>query len=118
MVQINVSQQLKSPIGTTRDYNVSEIIDMDGYNSTIDGKVRLMRLIIYENVANVLCGLFCGVTAALVAIWPALREAGGEVPVFSLSVILVSVALCGILYIYVAAALALAGELLPALRNE
>ena len=82
------------------------------------GKVRLMRLIIYENVANVLCGLFCGVTAALVAIWPALREAGGEVPVFSLSVILVSVALCGILYIYVAAALALAGELLPALRNE
>ena len=43
MVQINVSQQLNSPIGTTRDYDMSGIIDMDGYDNTIDGKVRLMR---------------------------------------------------------------------------
>ena len=44
-MQINVSQQLRSSIGTIRDYEVSEIVDVtaDGNGSLVQGKVRLMR---------------------------------------------------------------------------
>jgi len=43
MVQINVSQQLKASIGSIRDYEVSEIVTIDGGNDTVQGMVRLMR---------------------------------------------------------------------------
>jgi uncharacterized protein len=43
MVQINVSQLLKAPIGSTRDYEVSGIVDLEGSNSTVQGEVRLTR---------------------------------------------------------------------------
>jgi uncharacterized protein len=44
-MQINVSQLLKSPIGSIRDYEVKQIIDVtgDGESSLVQGKVRLMR---------------------------------------------------------------------------
>jgi len=44
-MQINVSQQLRSSIGSVRDYEVSEIADVtgDGNGSLVRGKVRLMR---------------------------------------------------------------------------
>jgi uncharacterized protein len=44
-MQINVAQQLKSAIGTTRDYEVSETIDVtgDGNGSLVQGKVSLIR---------------------------------------------------------------------------
>jgi len=43
MLQINVSQQLKAPIGSTRDYEVSGDVDIEGNSKTVSGKVRLMR---------------------------------------------------------------------------
>ncbi len=43
MVQINVSQQLKSPIGSIRNYEVSEITEIADGNSLIQGEVRLIR---------------------------------------------------------------------------
>jgi len=43
MVQINVSQLLKAPIGSTRDYEVSGIVDIEGRNITVQGEVRLTR---------------------------------------------------------------------------
>ncbi|MBA7616038.1 hypothetical protein ES703_23329 [subsurface metagenome] len=43
MVQINVSQQLKASIGSTRNYEMSGIVDIDGSNKTVQGVVRLMR---------------------------------------------------------------------------
>ena len=43
MVQINVSQQLKTTIGTTRDYEISGIVDIEGGNATVNGTVRLTR---------------------------------------------------------------------------
>jgi len=43
MVQINVSQQLKDPIGSIRDYVVNEIVDIAGGNSPVQGEVGLMR---------------------------------------------------------------------------
>ena len=44
-MQINVAQQLRAAIGSIRDYEVSEIIDVtgDGNGSLVQGKVRLMR---------------------------------------------------------------------------
>ena len=43
MVQINVSQQLKATIGSTRDYEVKEVVDIDGDNDIVLGEVKLMR---------------------------------------------------------------------------
>lgn len=43
VVQINVSQQLKSPIGTKRNYQVSEMVDIDGNNRLVQGEVELTR---------------------------------------------------------------------------
>jgi len=43
MLQINVSQQLKAPIGSTRDYEVSGDVDINGSKKAVSGRVRLMR---------------------------------------------------------------------------
>ncbi len=43
MVQINVSQQLKAPIGSTRNYEVNETVDIAGGSSLVQGELRLMR---------------------------------------------------------------------------
>ncbi len=43
MVQINVSQQLKEPIGSIRNYEVNEIVDIAGDNCLVQGETRLMR---------------------------------------------------------------------------
>ena len=40
---INVSQQLKASIGSIRNYEVSEIVNVAGGKSMVQGKVRLMR---------------------------------------------------------------------------
>ena len=42
-MQINVSQQLKASIGSIRNYEVSEVVDIGESESTVQGKVRLMR---------------------------------------------------------------------------
>lgn len=40
---INVSQQLKEPIGSIRSYEVSEVVDIAGGGSLVQGELRLMR---------------------------------------------------------------------------
>ncbi|HEX7475335.1 MAG TPA: DUF177 domain-containing protein [Dehalococcoidales bacterium] len=44
-MEINVSQQLKSPIGTIREYEVSSLIDIlgIGVNTQVEGAVKLTR---------------------------------------------------------------------------
>ena len=42
-MQINVSQLLKEPIGATRDYKVSEIVDVTGDGRMVQGEVKLLR---------------------------------------------------------------------------
>jgi len=42
-MQINVSQQLKESIGSVRNYEVNEAIDIAGGNSLVQGEVSLMR---------------------------------------------------------------------------
>jgi len=42
-MQINVSQQLKEPIGSVRNYEVSEVVDIADGSSLVQGDVRLVR---------------------------------------------------------------------------
>ena len=43
-MQINASQQLKAPIGSTRHYRVNEVIDIGCGDSLLQGEVELMRI--------------------------------------------------------------------------
>ena len=42
-MQLNVSQLLKASIGSIRNYEVSETVDITGGGSMVEGKVRLTR---------------------------------------------------------------------------
>lgn len=44
-MQINVAQLLRAPIGSVRDYDIKQVIDITGddVNSLVQGQVRLMR---------------------------------------------------------------------------
>jgi uncharacterized protein len=42
-MRINVSQLLKEPIGSVRDYEVSEAVDIAGGSRQVRGEVRLIR---------------------------------------------------------------------------
>jgi len=42
-MQINVSQQLKEPIGSVRNYQVGGTVDITGSGSPVQGEVRLIR---------------------------------------------------------------------------
>jgi ABC-type antimicrobial peptide transport system permease subunit len=80
---------------------------------------RALQSLLFSEAALLLfLGLAAGVVSALVAVLPALRSPGAEVPIASLGVTLAAVFLSGFLWTWGAAALALRGPLLPALRNE
>jgi uncharacterized protein len=55
-MEMNVSQLLRDPIGSTRDYEIDETIDItgDGQNHKIQGKCNLLRL---QNSILVKCAL-------------------------------------------------------------
>ena len=44
-MQVNVAQLLRASVGSVRDYEIEQVIDItgDGVNSLVQGKVRLMR---------------------------------------------------------------------------
>ena len=63
-------------------------------------------------------GLVLGMLAALVAVLPALRQPGAQVPVGTLSVLLSAVFVSGFVWVWLATTLALRAPLLEALRSE
>jgi hypothetical protein len=79
---------------------------------------RLRRMVFYEHSGLMLGGLACGVIAALIAAGPALRTPGAGVPYASLALTVAGIAVSGIVWIWIATTLALAGGTLEALRNE
>ncbi len=81
-------------------------------------KKTLKHLILYEHWISLLAGLICGVGAALMAVLPAVRGAGTQVPWLQLLLTLAVVAVIGIIWIWLAAGAAMKGELLPALSEE
>jgi putative ABC transport system permease protein len=81
-------------------------------------KAKITRMVFYEHWGLLLAGLLFGLIAALLAVKPALASGGGRVPYVSLILVVAAIAVSGILWIRVATALALRGEMLDALRNE
>jgi ABC-type antimicrobial peptide transport system permease subunit len=75
-------------------------------------------LIVSEHGALLLLGLLAGAASALVAVLPSVLSPGTEVPYASLGLALAAVFISGTLCTWIAAALALRGRLLDALRNE
>ena len=78
----------------------------------------LRALVLREHWSLLAGGMLCGVAAAAVAVLPALRSAGANVPYVFLAGTLAAILLSGAIWTYLAAALALRGPLLDALRNE
>jgi len=81
-------------------------------------KVALKRMVFYEHGALCLCGLACGVVAALVAVGPVLSSPAAQVPYLSLALIILAIGISAVVWIWLATAFALSGKLLEALRNE
>ena len=81
-------------------------------------KAALKRMVFYEHGILMAGGLACGIFAALVAVSPALKSPGGQVPYFSLVLTIAAIAISGIVWIWIATAFALSGKMLDALRNE
>jgi len=65
-----------------------------------------------------LCGLACGVVAALVAVVPVLKSPGAQVPYLSLALTVAGIGVSGAVWIRLATGFALSGDLLEALRTE
>ncbi len=81
-------------------------------------KAELKRMVFYEHGGLLIGGLACGIIAAMVAVSPALKSPGGQVPYFSLVLTVAAIAISGIVWIWIATAFALSGKMLDALRNE
>lgn len=81
-------------------------------------RASLKRMIFYEHSGLMIGGLACGIVAALVAVGPALKSPGAQVPYFSLIITIAAITVSGLVWIRVAAAFALSGRMLEALRNE
>ena len=81
-------------------------------------RARLTWMVLCEHWTLLALGMICGVAAAVIAVTPALRSPTAAVPVASWLTTLAAVAASGILWTYLAAAAALRGNLLDALRNE
>jgi ABC-type antimicrobial peptide transport system permease subunit len=81
-------------------------------------KARLVWMVLCEHWALLALGMVCGVAAAVIAVTPALRSPTAAAPLTSWLATLAAVAASGILWTCLAAAAALRGNLLDALRNE
>jgi ABC-type antimicrobial peptide transport system permease subunit len=82
------------------------------------GSRAITKMVLYEHSALVLYGLACGTVAALIAISPALGVPSAGVPYVSIGLTIAAIAGGGVLWIWLATALALRSNILEALRNE
>ncbi len=79
---------------------------------------RIARLILREHWLLLALGVLCGTLSAGLAVLPALRHNPSQIPLTSLGVTILAALASGLLWVYLAARLALRGELLPSLRRE
>jgi len=82
------------------------------------GSRAIKKMVLYEHSAMVLYGLVCGTAAALIAIGPALGVPSAGVPYVSIGLTIAAIGGGGVLWIWLATALALRSNILEALRNE
>jgi hypothetical protein len=82
------------------------------------GKGRLLELVLYEHWWLLALGLLAGAASAAVAVLPALLAPGNIIPYRQLGLTLLGVLATGGMWTLLAAAAAMKGQLLAALRNE
>ena len=78
----------------------------------------LRSMILGEHLMLLVGGLVLGVLSAAVAVWPALKQGGGDLPVGFLAYLLAGVLLFGIAICATAAHAAISGKLIDAIRRE
>ena len=93
--------------------NELAVLQTMGYTSA-----KIKQLLFLEHWWLLAAGLCCGVASAVLAVWPALRSPGAELPWLSLMATLLVILAGGFLWIYAAAVKAVGADFLPALRNE
>ncbi len=81
-------------------------------------RCQLRRMIISEHALLLVVGLFCGVTASLIAVIPMVRSGGQGAPWGLTVMICTAVFVSGLFWVWAASALALRRYLLDALRHE
>ncbi|MHC4559629.1 MAG: ABC transporter permease, partial [Planctomycetota bacterium] len=81
-------------------------------------KISLRKLVFHEHSGLMLCGLACGIIAALVAVGPALKSPGTHGAYISLVVTIAAIGISGTIWIWIATVCALGEKMLEALRNE
>ncbi len=81
-------------------------------------KRRLIWMVLREHWLLLVLGLICGVTAAVIAVLPALLAPGAEIPIGLLSAIIAGVLISGVIWTWLATSLSLRGSLLGAIRDE
>jgi putative ABC transport system permease protein len=82
------------------------------------GRPALLGLVLAEHLLPLGYGLAAGVLASIVAVYPAARLQAAALPAGSLAVQITAIVASALLCVIVAAAAALRGELMPALREE
>jgi len=78
----------------------------------------ISRMLLTEHAGLLVMGVFCGLIAAVTASAPVIKSAGGSLPYASLAATILAMLILGMLWIALAAFLALRGERLGALRSE
>jgi len=61
-MQINVSQLLKEPIGSTRKYEITEAVDVAGGSRVVQGEVKLVRIdrsILVQGTLHIMIEITC-----------------------------------------------------------
>jgi hypothetical protein len=81
-------------------------------------KARLVKLILLEHWGLLAAGLAAGTVSALVAVAPMAIAQGRQLPIAWLCVALGFIWASSIAWVYLATRMALAGDLMPALRSE
>ncbi len=81
-------------------------------------RAALHRFVLGEHWLLIVLGLAVGILSAVLAVAPALFARGSDIPVLSLGLTLVCLALGGFAWSWLGARLALRGKLLESLRNE
>ena len=79
---------------------------------------QLQNLAIREHAMMLLMGVAAGVSAAVIAVIPALMSAGAEVPYQLLGLTIIALLLSGAAWTVIAVSTALRGPILAALREE
>jgi hypothetical protein len=78
----------------------------------------LLKMVCLEHVFLLGAGLLAGLICALIAVAPTLRVTSGQLPIGLLAVLMLMISFSGVLWVVIAAGIALKGAILTPLRNE